>query len=63
MLQNVEAGKLPKVKEICVSCQLMNSLFRDTGPKSAGTFMLQSKSYREKATDSRVWLGVRAEVI
>lgn len=35
----------------------MNSLFRDTGPKSAGTFMLQSKPYRQKATDSRVGLG------
>lgn len=48
---------MPKVKEICVSCQLMNSLFRDTGPKSAGTFMLHSQPYRQKATDSRVGLG------
>ena len=41
VLQNVESGKIPKVKDICVSRQLMNFLFGDMGPKSMGTYAVE----------------------
>lgn len=53
VLQNVDSGKLPKVKVIFVSRQLMNFLFGDMGPKSTGIYAVEqvmwSQIYRQQS--------------